>query len=403
MESRPDAHRTVPARHPTKPVLVRRRAVFAPVLLAITVAWFLYGWSLAAMAGVSGPFLKGSGDPRAMRILAETGAVTALDLLKGQWWRLLSNCFVHVGLIHLAGNMLMLGTLGGVSERLWDWRRFIIVYIGSGLAGSIAAMAFRPVSNGSISLVAGASGALWGVMVSVIVWFLKYRRQLPPDITEDWSRKLGMAFCFNLLVSFAPGVSLEAHLGGGFAGMALSLWLDRTARPNRAVSFLWLCLLAIIAILSLMFAIRKNTAWQPLREAFGQILQRREQANPPDQPVDERSQVIEAMEAFEEKLSPDRLNRLINRLKVNDLLMGKNYPKTIAETESIAQDVQAGKKFLEPFHGEFAGQYLEYITRLEDTIEAIQAWQSQPPRSPIDEILERQKEALRALERLNSM
>ena len=64
-----------------KPVLVRRRAVVAPVLLAITVAWFLYGWSLAAKAGVGSPFLKGSGDPRAMRILAETGAVTALVLL----------------------------------------------------------------------------------------------------------------------------------------------------------------------------------------------------------------------------------------------------------------------------------------------------------------------------------
>ena len=386
-----------------KPVLVRRRAVVAPVLLAITVAWFLYGWSLAAKASVGGPFLEGSGDPRAMRILAETGAVTALDLLNGQWWRLLSNCFVHVGLIHLAGNMLMLGTLGGVSERLWGWRRFLIVYVGSGLAGSIAAMAFRPMSNGSISLVAGASGALWGVMLSVIVWFLKYRRQLPPEITDDWSRKLGMAFCFNLLVSFAPGVSLEAHLGGGFAGMALSLWLDRTARPNRGISFLGLCLLALIAVLSLTFAMRKSGVWHPLREAIEQPHQRLEPFNPPDQPADERSRVIEAMEAYDEKLSPERLSRLIARLKLNDLLMGKNYPKTIAETEAFARDVQAGKKVLEPFHGEFASQYLEYITRLEDVIKAIQDWQAKPPRSPIDEILERQKEVLKALERLSSM
>ena len=45
-------------------------------------------------------------------------------------------------------------------------------------------MAFRPLANGAPAVVAGASGALWGVLLSVIVWFVHFRKRLPPKMAR---------------------------------------------------------------------------------------------------------------------------------------------------------------------------------------------------------------------------
>ena len=56
----------------------------------------------------------------------------------GEWWRLLSNTFLHVGLIHIAMNMVGLWQIGAVVERLLGHRAFLLVYLVSGVCGSLA-------------------------------------------------------------------------------------------------------------------------------------------------------------------------------------------------------------------------------------------------------------------------
>ena len=130
-------------------------------------------------------------------VLHRFGAVSGLDLLKGEWWRLISCCFVHFGAFHLVVNMLALAMMGPLAELLWGRGRLVIIYFVSGLAGSALAMALRP-----DSVLAGASGAIWGIQMSLFAWLFTFRQRLPPDLVSDWFRRLCVVFALN-----AGGVS----------------------------------------------------------------------------------------------------------------------------------------------------------------------------------------------------
>src|SRR5438046_2131564 len=49
--------------------------------------------------------------------------------LSGQWWRLLTNVFVHVGIIHLALNMWALWNVGALAERLYGRATYLYIYL----------------------------------------------------------------------------------------------------------------------------------------------------------------------------------------------------------------------------------------------------------------------------------
>ncbi len=261
---------------PPAPVL--RPAIVSPAILAVNLLWFAVGVLLAWKAGVGVEFLKGEAHPEAGQTLVGIGGLKGTLLLQGEWWRLVTCCFVHVGLFHLFGNMLMLGILGPVSEGLWGRRRFALIYAVAGLAGSCTALALHPLADspGPIreTLLAGASGALWGVLFSVIVWLIRYKAELPDGVAKEWGRKLLFAVFLNLMLSFAPGidsqVSLEGHLGGGFAGAAMAFWLDRRWRPSRWLSLLGIALLLASLLGGLHLYSRYSEEWKPLRQTATQ-------------------------------------------------------------------------------------------------------------------------------------
>lgn len=257
---------------PSAPAL--RRAIVAPAILVANVLWFAVGAFLAWQAGVGVEYLKGESQPASSQTLLLIGALKGTHLLSGEWWRLLSNCFVHMGLFHLFGNMLMLGILGPVSEGLWGRRRFAVLYLAAGLAGSCTAIALRPLvdapGGARETMLAGASGALWGVLFSVIVWLVRYREKLPDGVAKEWGRRLLFAVLLNLMLSFTPGlesqISVEGHLGGGFAGAALAYWLDRRWRPGRWLSLLGTALFLGVFSIGLFLYSQYSDEWKPLRQ-----------------------------------------------------------------------------------------------------------------------------------------
>lgn len=254
---------------PPRPI--PRPAIVAPALLVANLLVFAVGLFLAWKAGVGVEFLKGEGHPASNQTLMQLGALTGSKLLAGEWWRLLTCCFVHIGLFHLFGNLLMLGILGPVSEGLWGRRRFALIYLVSGIAGCCVAMALHPMAETAESaasrpvLLAGASGALWGVLMSVVVWLIRHRDELPEKVAGEWGRKLAWAVLFNLVLSFAPGISVEAHFGGGLAGVVLAFWFDRGWRPNRIISLIGVALLIAVLVGALNGFMRYSDDWRSLR------------------------------------------------------------------------------------------------------------------------------------------
>lgn len=241
--------------------------VVTPAVLIATVLWFFVGLVFAMRVGVPAGEYLARGNPEA---LARLGAVTAPDLLRGEWWRLATCCFVHFGAVHLVLNMFVLGGVGPLAELLWGRGRTAVVYAVSGLGGSCLAMALNPtVEGGAVVMLAGASGAVWGVSTSLLAWLLIHGSRLPPVLAGDLFRRLCVMLAVNAAASFLPNVSWQAHLGGGVAGFVTAALLSAAAgrdRSRRLAAVAVLVLLPVVSVMGLLTAVRSAPAWVALRE-----------------------------------------------------------------------------------------------------------------------------------------
>jgi len=121
-------------------------------IVGINVAVFV----AMALAGVS--FL----DPTTADVRLWGGNYGPLTI-GGQWWRLLSCVFVHIGIIHIALNMWCLWGLGRIAEAIYDHWTFGAVYLITGVSASVASLAWNPARTS-----AGASGAIFGIAGALI-------------------------------------------------------------------------------------------------------------------------------------------------------------------------------------------------------------------------------------------
>jgi rhomboid protease GluP len=148
------------------------------------------------------------------------GASLGPYFIDGQYWRLVMPMFLHLTLAHLALNLLGLYLFGPLLERAYACGRFALVFLGGGMAGSLASMRF------SRQLGAGASGGILGVCGALV--FIRYRRpaMLPADAQTVCGSQLvagiGLTLAFGWLV---PGIDNWAHLGGLAGGAAVSALL----------------------------------------------------------------------------------------------------------------------------------------------------------------------------------
>jgi membrane associated rhomboid family serine protease len=200
--------------------------VVVPALLMANALWFFVCAVVGIRWGLTPARALSEGHPEVLR---RFGAVSGSDLLDGEWWRLITSCFVHFGALHLIVNLFALAMMGPLAELLWGRGRLVLIYFVSGFAGSALAMALRP-----DTVLAGASGAIWGIQMSLFAWLFAFRRHLPPDLAGDWLRRLCVVFALNAAVSFLPGVSWAGHLGGGTAGFVVAVLLNAARFGDRA-------------------------------------------------------------------------------------------------------------------------------------------------------------------------
>jgi len=131
---------------------------------------------------------------------------------EGEWYRLFTSAFLHAGLFHVVGNMLLLYFLGRILEPGIGTARFAAIYLVSLFAGSFGALLLSP-----DSLSIGASGAVFGVLAATFV----IARGRGVDALAS---SVGILILLNLAFSFGvPGISIGAHLGGLVAGFLCAL------------------------------------------------------------------------------------------------------------------------------------------------------------------------------------
>jgi rhomboid protease GluP len=155
--------------------------------------------------------------------------------LAGQWWRLLSSVFLHIGIFHLAVNMWCLWNLGELAERIYGRAAFLALYIAAGVTGAIVSLAWHP-----FAVSAGASGAVFGLAGALIVTFWFGHLPLPRHHIQITLGSL-LAFAgYNLLFGFiTPGIGNAAHVGGLLAGLVLGFLLPRIGwRPTAVMTLI---------------------------------------------------------------------------------------------------------------------------------------------------------------------
>jgi membrane associated rhomboid family serine protease len=218
--------------------VLARPATFTFVFLAANVFVFL----LMYLAG-------GTED---LNVLRAYGAKFNSLINAGEWWRLVTPVFIHIGWLHLFVNMYSLFMLGPYVERLYGSARFVFFWIVTGVAG-VAASYFassvggRPgflgrfLFRGGDGPSAGASGALFGLVGVLFVFGIKFRHELP----EGFKRAFGFGMLPTILINLAIGYTIPfidnaAHLGGFLAGAALASVVGYKRPGQKAsVAFVW--------------------------------------------------------------------------------------------------------------------------------------------------------------------
>lgn len=270
-------------------------ARLVPTLILLNILAFATSVAIAAREGVPVPRFVGDGDPI---VLDKVGGLSVTGLAKGEWWRLVSNTFLHYGLMHLAMNMFTLYLLRRV-EALWGPGRFLVLYLICGLCGSCAGVYFHPADGDKVYTLAGASGALWGVMMSEVGWLALNRAHLPAAEVRQASQNILLTLLLNVGVSLLPNVSAAAHFGGGLAGFlcALLLQVHRFGPPTRrTLAGMQLALLPTLCLLGLSGAMENDSRLQPfvLKEYRGRIDERVGRLPPAFGPVEARADALYA-------------------------------------------------------------------------------------------------------------
>ncbi len=139
-------------------------------------------------------------------VLAFYGQYNRLVLEQGWYWQLFTSMFVHVNIVHIAGNMLFLLIFGLRAEEMFDLKEYLLIYLLSGLVGNLLTLLY-----GLDMVSAGASGAIFGVFGAVAIYARRVYQQ--PIMGA-----LVYAF-FMLVLTLGTNVNIFAHLGGLAIGL----------------------------------------------------------------------------------------------------------------------------------------------------------------------------------------
>jgi rhomboid protease GluP len=190
-------------------------------------------------------------------------------LIEGQWWRIVTAMFVHVGILHLATNMWCLWNLGLLAEPLMDSFGLFAVYILTGAAGNLLSTCwnwYRPMHDGGNVVFpagAGASGAVFGIAGALIV-LLKSKRLPIPQYELKRLRKSVIYFAaINLVIGLSldfgsglTGIAIDnsAHIGGFVCGLLFAASLvPRVGSPRGDFEGRMRFAVAAIVILLVLF------------------------------------------------------------------------------------------------------------------------------------------------------
>jgi rhomboid protease GluP len=185
-------------------VFIPRPGFFiTPILLDLNILIFL----LMSLSGVN-VFMPES------ESLLKWGANFRPLTLEGEWWRLITNCFLHIGIFHLLLNMYALLYIGFLLEPRLGRTRFLSAYLLTGITASMTSLSWH-----DFIISAGASGAIFGM-------YGVFLAMLTTQLIEKSTRKsllvsIAVFVGYNLVNGLKDGIDNAAHIGGLLCGLLI--------------------------------------------------------------------------------------------------------------------------------------------------------------------------------------
>lgn len=213
----------------------RRKPFITYILLAVIIIMYLM---LSFNGGSQNPFT-----------LTYFGAKVNELIVVGEWWRLLTPMFLHIGLTHILFNGLVIYFLGAQIEAIIGHFRYLLLFIFSGLMGN--AMSFA--MNNAIS--AGASTAIFGLFASTLVLAKLYPYQVG---IQQLSRNYLVLIILNILFGFFNfTIDIAGHIGGLIGGYLMMYTISAPNAVNNAknkrLKFGILYIITLVILLTIGF------------------------------------------------------------------------------------------------------------------------------------------------------
>ncbi len=179
-----------------------------PIITAILIGINLFLFTLMYVYG------QGSND---LKTLLKFGAISRYHILEmGEYYRLLTCNFLHIGLVHLMFNNYALYVIGPQLESFYGKFKFLIIYLFSGIMASLLSIIFFE------GISAGASGSIFGLLGSLLYFGYHYRVYLGTVIKSQ----VIPLILINLLIGFMiVDINNVAHIGGLIGGVLISMAL----------------------------------------------------------------------------------------------------------------------------------------------------------------------------------
>lgn len=256
----------VPAEaHAPRPRSRRQAAGATYLLVAANCAVFL--WMIARGVSPMSPAVD-----QLMRFGADNAGSV---LVGGEWPRIVTAMFVHVGFIHLATNMWCLWNLGLLAEPLMGSLGVLAVYILTGAAGNLLSTLANWISYRAdwaamrdLSVFpagAGASGAVFGIAGALIVLLKSDRLPVPRAELKRLRRSVIYFAAINLVIGVSIGVGNMAlhsglnidnwaHVGGFSCGLLFAApMVPRIGSARRQFNFRLRVAIGMIAGVLVLF------------------------------------------------------------------------------------------------------------------------------------------------------
>lgn len=171
-----------------------------------------------------------------------------LNVKNGEVYRLITAAFVHANILHIFFNMYALYALGPQIEKFYGRKRYLLIYLGSALLGSLLSV----VLTNNVSV--GASGAIFGLFGAMLYFGYKYRATL------DGFLRSGIipVIVINLLLGFMiPGIDVYGHIGGLLGGLVLSYAFGVVNKENKKDKINGLIIYVILVAVLFMMLMQK--------------------------------------------------------------------------------------------------------------------------------------------------